>query len=504
MKRIFAVLMAMVLMLTVFAGCAETGKTEESAAALNVGNTEFSVNDVNFMYIGIFNQLYSNLTSYYGEYVGSILDISKPLEEQMVDDTTTWHQYLIDYVKDSLMSNTAAYEAAMADESFSIPEDMQADLDTLEEQLREVAESNGYTIEEYIELMYGEGMDFESIYKMTEFQYVAYAYQDQYYNAIEVSEEEMKAYYEANKKDFDTVNFRYYSAMYGEEASVTEEEAKAQADSLMAAASGEEFNEIVYNIVDDELKEYFKNGDPTMYAGAGYTSTGIDEVSEWLFDEARKQGDTMVYHDAEVMSYLAVMFEERTEADYNYIDVRHILIAPSAEEGSTPSEQAWNEAESKANEVYNEYLEGEMTEESFGELAKEYSADGNASSGGIYRNVYKNQMVDTFNDWCFDPERQPGDTGIVKTQFGYHIMYFVGLGDSSLADKTRDILAEEVFNAWMDELCANYVPEETELFAAVGGMIDDIVAAANEKAEEEAAAEETGNVTNEEVAGSEG
>ena len=35
-------------------------------------------------------------------------------------------------------------------------------------------------------------------------------------------------------------------------------------------------------------------------------------------------------------------------------------------------------------------------------------------------------MVDTFNDWCFDASRQPGDTGIVKTTYGYHVMYFVG------------------------------------------------------------------------------
>ena len=34
-------------------------------------------------------------------------------------------------------------------------------------------------------------------------------------------------------------------------------------------------------------------------------------------------------------------------------------------------------------------------------------------------------MVQEFNDWVFDPERKTGDTGIVKTTYGYHIMYFV-------------------------------------------------------------------------------
>jgi len=38
-------------------------------------------------------------------------------------------------------------------------------------------------------------------------------------------------------------------------------------------------------------------------------------------------------------------------------------------------------------------------------------------------------MVKNFNDWCFDPNRQVGDTGIVQTDFGYHIIYFVQGGE---------------------------------------------------------------------------
>ena len=34
-------------------------------------------------------------------------------------------------------------------------------------------------------------------------------------------------------------------------------------------------------------------------------------------------------------------------------------------------------------------------------------------------------MVQEFEDWCFDETRVPGDTGIVDTEYGSHIMYFV-------------------------------------------------------------------------------
>ena len=37
-------------------------------------------------------------------------------------------------------------------------------------------------------------------------------------------------------------------------------------------------------------------------------------------------------------------------------------------------------------------------------------------------------MVDAFNDWCFDAARQSGDTGLVDTSYGTHIMYFSSFG----------------------------------------------------------------------------
>ena len=38
-------------------------------------------------------------------------------------------------------------------------------------------------------------------------------------------------------------------------------------------------------------------------------------------------------------------------------------------------------------------------------------------------------MVTEFNDWCFADGRAVGDSGIVKTSYGYHIMFFSGEGE---------------------------------------------------------------------------
>ena len=111
----------------------------------------------------------------------------------------------------------------------------------------------------------------------------------------------------------------------------------------------------------------------------------------------------------------------------NYYNVRHILIAP--EGGATSGKYTdadWESWRVKAHGVLDNFLAGEATEAKFAELANELSAD-TAISGGLYSNLTKStNFVEEFKAWYLDETRKPGDTGIVKSAHGYHIMYFSG------------------------------------------------------------------------------
>ena len=111
------------------------------------------------------------------------------------------------------------------------------------------------------------------------------------------------------------------------------------------------------------------------------------------------------------------------------VDVRHILITVKAATGKEEhiEETDWEKTKEKAQEVLDQWLAGEATEESFAALAEENSADpGSNLNGGLYAGVQKGDMVAEFEAWCFDASREPGDYGLVRTDHGYHIMYFVG------------------------------------------------------------------------------
>lgn len=141
--------------------------------------------------------------------------------------------------------------------------------------------------------------------------------------------------------------------------------------------------------------------------------------------------------------------------DKNVVSVRHILIRPE----DAADEASWTAAQTKANEIYQEWQNGEKTEDSFAALAQEYSEDNaaNAANGGLYEGVYPGQMVAAFNDWCFADGRVSGDSGVVRTEYGFHIIYFVGEGDTIYwREVVRQNMEIERVYDMVDELKAQY------------------------------------------------
>lgn len=126
--------------------------------------------------------------------------------------------------------------------------------------------------------------------------------------------------------------------------------------------------------------------------------------------------------------------------------VRHILVKVETE----ATEEDWNLALIEAEGILDEWKAGEATEDSFAALASQYTDDtASIPTGGLYENVNVDaSYVAAFLEWSVDDTRMPGDTGIVKTEYGYHIMYFVEgtpywsmlVGDQIVADRIQATL----------------------------------------------------------------
>ena len=151
-----------------------------------------------------------------------------------------------------------------------------------------------------------------------------------------------------------------------------------------------------------------------------------------------------------------------------YVDVRHILFTPQSETlDETTGEMVYTEADweacrQDAQALLDQWLAEGATEELFSEYAMLYTQDpGSQSTGGLYTNVTVGQMVAPFEEWCFDESRKIGDYGLVKTDYGYHIMYFVGTQETWIVDLTTQLITERS-TAMVEEAIAKY-PLETDL-----------------------------------------
>lgn len=171
-----------------------------------------------------------------------------------------------------------------------------------------------------------------------------------------------------------------------------------------------------------------------------------------------EQYESLIPTEEQVNTYFAENEESYaasgiTKDSGKYVDVRHVLIMPNDENATTGedgypvySQEAWDACLEEAQKLYDEWKAGDMSEDSFAELANTYSADSDGTDGGLYTEVTEGYMVENFNDWCFDEARQYGDHDLIQTQYGYHIMFFVDSYDIWYATAEYDYISEMASN----------------------------------------------------------
>ena len=163
--------------------------------------------------------------------------------------------------------------------------------------------------------------------------------------------------------------------------------------------------------------------------------------------------------------YEAQLAENKiTKNSGDLVDIRQILIQPEGgvvdeNDNVTYTDDAWKKAENKAQEILDDWLAGQKTEESFGELAGEFSdSDTAESDGGLIENIYEGYLTDEMDAWCFDEDRKEGDCELVRTKYGYHVVYFV-MAEPEWYRECREGVVAELANEIMADAREQYMME---------------------------------------------
>ncbi len=479
-KKVISIVLAVVIAVGAVAGVLNFFDVPQKAVKISIDGikSKISLAEINYFYFQTWSQTYSNTLQYqqYGIDTGFDCEVTPDQQEYTEEDVQsagvsfedlgnienpTWKDvFTYSAVTQLVYIKYGAEKARELD--MEITEAEQEEIDSQFEEIRATAKENDYSLNRWLRLQLGYGVTEKMIENIMIESHLAEAYYEKVTEDAKaaVTEDVINDEYAKNRDNYDIVDIRIYAfaAEMGEHTHEdTEEheqqheeaaaEAKADAEAFLAKATDEEsFIAAVKADILSEDETSTKDPDgTTLIEGKLYselTSSYSEEVAKWVYDDARTEGEIALV-DGGNSTYYIVMMKSLPHKDTSIYssDVRHILIqfpdentdgtatSTTDEDGNTVTnitDATKAETKAKAQAILDEYLKN-PTEDNFAALATEKTEDpGSKETGGLYEGVMNDgTYVESFTNWAIEDGRKVGDTGIIETSYGYHIMYFV-------------------------------------------------------------------------------
>ncbi len=403
--------------------------------ALKVGDTGYSVADVNYEY----QKSHLQLLQTYGDYITLFFDPQKPLSEQecsMLSDGGTWDDYFKNVAESSLVENTA-FGAAAQKAGYALTEEERAQIDTIIENYKTYGSMYGYDTDAYLAASFGAGNNERTVRRHLEQEILIERYLKDLEDSFTFTDAEKDEYYAQHADTLDRVEF-LYSFVAVEEGKDAGETAKSILDA-MDGADEAAFRAAVKTVTDSEALE-----------SSATRSSFLSQYTDSAAAEDVHEGATFTRDTGS--GWYAVYVLGIDDNSYHPVSVRHILIkAVDGDGDGAYSDEEKAAAFDAVTAIQNEWLAGKATEESFAELASQRSEDeGSKENGGLYENIAKGQMVKEFDAFCFGGHKK-GDYAIVygesASYAGYHLIYFVGESDAPYSRTLADTdLRSDAYN----------------------------------------------------------
>lgn len=455
-----------------------------------------AVNKVEFDYQ--YNLTKNNYITQYGSYLTYFgLDTSKDLSTQMYSDTLTWQDYFEQNAVESLKQNKALMAEAKA---AGFTYDTTDEYNTFKETIKTSAAAAGISEKEYVRSIYGSYATMGRIEEYVKNDMVMNAYYQKLQEDKAPSDDEIQSYYEENKATYDSVDYRLTTIEADlpteptELADPVEETAADTTGTTDGTAATDSTQDTAYQPSDAEIAKAME--DAKVLADDAEQTVAKDGeahenekkssvnylISDWLFDDARKAGDTTVITNDNSHCYYAVAFEKRYLDETPSADVRVII----------PTEDKTGE------EILEEWKNGAATEDSFAELCKKYTQDTSAvENGGLFEQVTKTGMTEELSNWIFDTSRQAGDTVAITVSDTTYVLYYIGQDQPEWKINIKNTLVSDTMSQHMQDITADVTVEDPK------GKLNYLKVQAEESAADETAAAETQEITEEQTAATE-
>lgn len=422
---------------------------DTTKAAMTVGDYNVSVPMFNYFYTSTLNNYVNSGYLNYG-----LIQQGVPLSQQTYmgsfgsEDGPTWEAQLIDETK-SQISNTVNLYLAAKEAGHTLTDDDKAAIEENVKSVKKSAKDNGYnffglTTDWFLADYFGKGCNLENYREFAELTQLCQSFAEAKEADFLPSADDIKAEYAENANDYDLVTYALYTVNAAADGK-DENEADTYSDDAIAKAKAD---------ADAAAKSLPEEAAVATKNYANITSSINEDAAKWLFDGARKEGDTSVFSSAEGKTYYVVRFDGRDVNDYNLANAYVISFAFDAE-----GEQANAD---KFNALCAGAKDG-ISEEDFTALAEKNEFSATVSS--VNKHAY-NEMITSF---LYDSARKDGDIFTLEDTdaSAYYVIRFVSFGEKTYQEQlVENALHEEAESAWLNEVYAANTAE----------TVDDIIA----------------------------
>lgn len=464
LKRIFTVIICTVLCVFLLFNILNFFAVPQiTLTAAKFGDKKATLAKYNYYYMSSYryiNNMAQQYDNYYGkgsgkQYTG--YDYSKtPMEQPYTGDTSsfklkagetaTWADYFRVNATKYLKYYTV-YSKLAKDSGIALTENEKKEIEEQIKAVRKTAEESDYSLSRYLQKLYGKGVTEKLFKQILEDNQLAanFAKNKQETLAKEVNDADINSEFEKNKANYVKFSISAFTVVPKEAklADNATDEEKNNAKTASKTEAQKKANSYLAKVVSPatllaQAKQYDANIKDDSVNISNTTVSSVSkslgkQVSEWIISNERKNGDKAVIETEKgfVVVYLTAA---PSKDESKLVSARHILVkysddATNKVNSATATEEQKNAAKAKAEQLLADYNKN-PTEDNFASLATNNSTDtGSKNNGGLYENIKQGQMVPSFNDWIFDINRKPGDTGIVQSSYGYHVMYFVKASD---------------------------------------------------------------------------
>ena len=408
----FGIILVLVIAAVSFA--LDTGMDESFISPLNIHGRDISSGEFSFMY---HYELLSEGVDLFAA------DTEKMLASPYLDDDNfaTYRDYFRYVTAQDLQKIEILYDDATS-QGYEIEKAHYDRANAYINWLKGKADELGVPLDTYIKGVFGSQVDEQIIINTLARKYFTEDYADgEKLLQLSATDEQAESAYNASRNIYDLVSYKILRITYEQRDQAFIDTATLHAEKIIEAMGKDpsKFEACAAKYFSGVAANTLSQPDSTLIANCRYEDISHSVFRNWLFDEARTDGDAVIIPDEDGFPIILV-FVSRVRMSEQLRNCYIITVNSQMTEDMVPDIAA---TQALGQEIFD-YIDDADSCNEIENLYNDYILAGGLSV--IHDSqMYKAEYSSTLADWIFAPERQLGDKTLIEDNGTFYIIYFV-------------------------------------------------------------------------------